>query len=329
MQRAKTAKPSMNQSKRAGSRQQSNAPSQKPRKASNNSNVPSGYARPLSHRFVRTTGPNGDIVVGTDLLGILSGNAAASNAATCFRVPCSPSFWAQTRVATESRLFGVYTPKKITLHWQPAVGTTTTGAIVMGTLDVANAISGAFSVNALLASRGGVVSAVWKDCKCEMDLSGLTQRAYHLNDISEDGNPLNVYVVLPDALSNAGYLWVDYIFEFKLAQTLQGEYAIYNLTPVDLTLTNASTTLNSTTGLTAGEHGVFTANGKASYVYRAYLEVGMTNVVADMGRLGLRQDFQVLANGTDVNLLEGTALLYGKSGLVVSVYPARAVGGSF
>lgn len=291
--------------------------------------VPAGYSRSLTSRFQRLTFGDHDLVSGIDMLGFVNGIAAGSNAATCFRVPCSPSFWTNTRVATESRLFGVYMPKKIVVHWQPAVGTTTAGAIIMGTLGVSNNIDGAYIPNALLASHGGVVSSIWKDCCCSMDLSGLTQKGYFLNDISEDGIPMNIYVDIPDNLNSAGYLWVEYVFEFRLSQTQQAEQALYSLVPITMTLTEASTALALVTGYTIGDAGSLTSNGSALNTYLLYAEAAKTNMIIDLGRVGTRHEFTVGTAGNTIILFDGEQMVYGKGNVLCSVYSAKPAGGTF
>lgn len=294
----------------------------------NGDDIPAGFGRRITSKFNRISNSDHDIVSGVDLLTGTLGGAPTGTPATHFRVPCSPSFWTNTRVAAESRLFGIYTPRKIVVHWQPAVGTTTAGAIIMGTVGVANNFVGSSTSTALLASHGSVVSSIWRDCSCSMDLSGLTQKAYNLNDITEDGVPMNIYVQIPNITVAAGYLWVEYVFEFRLSQSMQAESALYSMLPTSMQLVNANTNQIISDGIGIGEAGVIVCNCVNSNIANMYYEVGLTNMVVDFGRVGTRLDITMGPGANSAQVYDGENLLFGKGGVNTSIYTARPAGGA-
>lgn len=278
--------------------------------------------------YARRTTKDIDTIVGCDLLAPLSGLAAASNGSATFRVPCNPLFWSNTRISNEIRCYNTFRPLQITLHWQPAVGTTTAGAVAMGSLCADSICPGASFMNALLASRGGTIGAVWEPQNCQMDLSGLTQRAYYVNGIDGDSIPVVAYIVVPTALANAGYLWVSYTFDCMMPCAIPTELAQYSLTPSNITLTDGSSALVTVPPpfFAIGYMGVLACNGSVNGTYFLYREAAKTNIVFDMGQVGSRYRYATQATTADINVYEGTLALFGAGGLVTSVFYARDTG---
>lgn len=181
-------------------------------------------------------------------------------AGAALRIPCNPRFWPNTRAYQESLGFQCYNPRAITVHWRPAVGATTAGQVVGGSLAYDQQVGMLLVANALMASPGSQAGPVWKDMDFKMDLSVLTQLKYQLNDETDSGVPCAIYVILPS--SAVGMIEISYDIEMYGQSTAPVNIPLYDIIPRSWTSpANTSTaigTLSPSTGLVGGNEYMVT-----------------------------------------------------------------------
>lgn len=133
-------------------------------------------------------------------------------------VPGCPTKWTDTRTASLARNYTAYRPTKLSVQWLPAISTSSTGYVAIGSVYNGGRVSGDDNdVDAMtkfcVSSAGGVMSTAWRPVTTSFPLgSNLSKNTYPTYQVSElDDIPLWVLFVKSNA-DTTGYLRVTATF---------------------------------------------------------------------------------------------------------------------
>lgn len=258
---------------------------------------------------MRRGGAARDTIRGTDL--VIKVDTALSNPGVGYRIPCNPRFWPNTKAYVASLGWQTYTPRSITVKWNPGLAATSAGQIVAGTLTYRQSIASSTIANALLATKGSYSGPVWQPASIQMDLSTLTQPKYFLNETEEDGVPSCVYFQLPNTA--IGIIEVNYNFSFWGASSAPTNQPVYDLvartitTPADVVTSNMAV---STTGLGWSNNYTLTwAGAPLNAVGTTFAPAAAGGVCTDSNMVGANTTAKVAAAGGGISILEGATAL--------------------
>lgn len=117
----------------------------------------------------------------------------ASNDTLDFAIPFTPTKWINTRASVLASTYTSFRPTRVHIAYQPANSTATDGSVAIGTVfDGAslNYVDKALAFQALPATNGGFITAVWKPFGKSLALgTSLRGNLFPLHDIDADDVP--------------------------------------------------------------------------------------------------------------------------------------------
>lgn len=209
--------------------------------------IPSALTSSSSGAFgIRMSGSN-TIITGKDILSLDSASVQADTG-VFGAYPANPIYWTGTRLALYARQFSQYRPLNMRVTYKPAVGTTTSGTVYLGTFFAGSESDDAALSRTLYASNGGVSTQAYAKATSNITLHNkLTQRAYPLAEgLSEDTSPFTFVAAVQGFVGSVapGQLEVEYTYEFiNPTITKQNFTTLINAMPTD---TDSTVTLIST-----------------------------------------------------------------------------------
>lgn len=145
-------------------------------------------------------------------------------------LPMTPTKWAGTRSASLAQTYASHRPLVCKVSWEPAVGTSTSGSVAVGTVFAGARLpndSDSFNslANALAATNGGFMTSIWNPSSKRINLGrNLRANQFPLFEVSADDIPFWICVATSDTSGNQlGYLNVE--TTFTLRNPLVGSFA--------------------------------------------------------------------------------------------------------
>lgn len=142
----------------------------------------------------------------------------------------TPTKWSGTRSASLAQTYASHRPLKCVVSWEPAVGTSTSGTIAVGTVfagaRLPNDSDGFNSLaNALSATNGGFLTSIWNPSIKSINLGrNLRANQFPLFEVSADDIPFWICVATSDTSGNQiGYVAIE--TTFTLRNPLVGSFA--------------------------------------------------------------------------------------------------------
>lgn len=144
-----------------------------------------------------------------------------------YMLPMTPTKWANTRTCALAYTYASHRPLSCTVSWEPAVATSTSGSVAIGTV-----FAGARLPNdgdrwenisrALACTNGGFISTIWDHHTSSIALArNLRANQFPLYEVSADDIPFWVCVATSDTSGTTiGYLVVT--TKFTLRNPLSG-----------------------------------------------------------------------------------------------------------
>lgn len=138
-----------------------------------------------------------------------------------FLLPMTPTKWSTTRTSTLASTYDSFRPLKCSVSWEPAVATSTSGSVAIGTVFAGCRLPSEDSwesvSKALAATNGGVISTVWDRTTTVIKLQkNLRANLFPLYNVDPDDIPFWICVASDAATESvAGYLVVRTTFTLR------------------------------------------------------------------------------------------------------------------
>lgn len=247
--------------------------------------LPSAYARQIRARFSVKHSRTGVRVCGVDLVQSLPEVVEYNNTDFLFAaLPCSPVYWAGTRVAALAAAYQNYRPIKWKAHFVPQVAVTTPGTVICGTIWHTPTSTMSFQ-QTLVTSNGGMMSQCYVPFTTTVRLgTNLTQNLFGCaGNMGPENNPFFFMAMMRGSSVIPGYFFVEYEFELK---NPLGQSVTYTV----------ERSLYPDTGLPANNKSILTLGA-----IPGYSGPGLT--------LDVESDGKTLYNGSDISIPSGVAIL--------------------
>lgn len=187
-------------------------------KRSTRKTVPVAYTRTTSAYATLRNSRDGSATLSTrEIFPVVSQPAGLS-----LMIPMTPTKWSSTRSASLAQTYASHRPLRCMIAWEPAVGTSTSGSIAVGTVfagarlpsdsDNFNSIG-----SALTATNGGFMTSVWNPSIKAINLGrNLRANQFPLFEVSPDDIPFWICVATSDTSgTQLGYLIVETTFTLR------------------------------------------------------------------------------------------------------------------
>lgn len=132
-----------------------------------------------------------------------------------FAIPFTPTKWVNTRASVLASTYTSFRPTRVHISYQPANSTATDGSVAIGTVfDGAslNYVDKALAFQALPATNGGFITAVWKPFGKSLALgTSLRGNLFPLHDVDADDVPFWICLSTSGITANTalGFLTVQ------------------------------------------------------------------------------------------------------------------------
>ena len=195
-------------------------------KRSTRRSVPVAYTRTTStYATLRNTRDGSANLTTREIFPVVSQPSGLS-----LMIPMTPTKWAGTRSASLAQTYASHRPLRCLISWEPAVGTSTSGSIAVGTVFAGARLpnnSDSFNMlgSALTATNGGFMTSVWNPSIKAVNLGrNLRANQFPLFEVSADDIPFWVCVASSDTNgTHLGYLVLE--TTFTLRNPLVGSFA--------------------------------------------------------------------------------------------------------
>lgn len=198
----------------------------KSNKSTKRKTIPVAYTRTSSSYATLRNSRDGSATLTTREIFPVSSQPAGLS----LMLPMTPTKWAGTRSASLSQTYASHRPLHCVVSWEPAVGTSTSGSIAVGTVFAGARLpndSDSFNslANALAATNGGFMTSIWNPSTKPINLGrNLRANQFPLFEVSADDIPFWICVATSDTSGNQiGYLTVE--TKFTLRNPLVGSFA--------------------------------------------------------------------------------------------------------
>lgn len=187
-------------------------------KRSTRKTVPVAYTRTTSsYASLRNTRDGSATLSTREIFPVVSQPSGLS-----LMIPMTPTKWSSTRSASLAQTYASHRPLRCMIAWEPAVGTSTSGSVAVGTVfagarlpndsDSFNSIG-----SALTATNGGFMTSVWNPSVKNINLGrNLRANQFPLFEVSSDDIPFWICVATSDTSgTQLGYLIVETTFTLR------------------------------------------------------------------------------------------------------------------